>query len=105
MTAWIAQHDRRDPYIHNTSPAKILPAGVKAEAVTPSFFIVSATYSRLLAVYSCVSGFVQNAHSNLSHWLHALSKSQVLSLTGQNLEENLVHELPRNSVIGAQIDE
>ena len=85
------------------SPAS--PAGVKAEAVTPSHFVVSATYSRLLTVYSCVSGFVQNAHGNLSHWLHALSKTLVLSLTSQNLEENLVHELPRNSVNGAQIDE
>lgn len=55
------------------SPAS--PAGVKAEAVTPSHFIVWATYSRLLAVYSCVSGFVQNAHSNLTHWLHALPLS------------------------------
>ena len=85
------------------SPAS--PAGVKAEAVFISSRIVSANYSRLLAVYSCVSGFVQNAHCNLSHWLHALSKSLVLPLTSQNLEENLVHELPRNSVNGAQIDE
>lgn len=55
------------------SPAS--PAGVKAEAVTPSHFIVSATYSRLLAVFLHVSGFVQNAHGNLSHWLHALPQS------------------------------
>ncbi|MGU3575663.1 hypothetical protein ACLBWZ_09020 [Brucellaceae bacterium C25G] len=51
------------------SPAS--SAGIKAEAVTPSHFIVSATYSRLLAVFLRVSGFVQNALGNLTHWLHS----------------------------------
>ncbi|MBB6262137.1 hypothetical protein FHS77_002705 [Paenochrobactrum gallinarii] len=54
------------------SPAQFLPAGVEAEAAFSLLFSVSATYPRLLTVYSCVSGFVQNAHSNLTHWLHSL---------------------------------
>lgn len=77
------------------SPAS--PAGVKAEAVTPSFFIVSATYSRLLTVYSCVSGFVQNAHGNLSHWLHALLTPVSFVPRKVKLSKGVTHERGRFS--------
>ena len=80
------------------------PAG-EAEAALCPRLIVSAINSRPLAVYLCMSVFIQYAQRNLSYWLHALTFSLVSALTSWNLKENLVHELPRNSVIGAQIDE
>lgn len=52
-------------------------AGVKAEAVSSSHFIVSATYSCLLAVFLRVSGFVQNALGNSSDYFQALKSSFV----------------------------
>ncbi|GAA0603419.1 hypothetical protein GCM10008943_18670 [Paenochrobactrum glaciei] len=77
------------------SPAS--PAGVKAEAVTPSHFIVSATYSRLLAVYSCVSGFVQNTHSNLTNWLHSLPLTVSFVPRKVKLSKGVTHERGRFS--------
>ena len=79
-------------------------AGEAETALCPRL-IVSAINSRPLAVYLRMSVFIQYAQSNLCHWLHALTLSLVSSFASWNLEENLVHELPRNSVIGAQIDE
>lgn len=81
-----------------------LPAG-EAETFLCPRLIVSAINPRPLAVYLRMSGFVQYALRNLSHRLHALTLSFVSTLTSWNLEENFVHELPRNSVIGAQIDD
>ena len=92
------------PFISFISPATP-PSGDKAEAVLSPSVIVSAIYSRPLAVYLRMSVFVQYAQRNLSHWLHALTLSLVSTIASWNLKENLVHELPRNSVIGAQIDE
>lgn len=91
------------PSISFISPAT--PPTGEAEAVFLPRLIVSAINSRPLTVYLRMSVFVQNAQRNLSHWLHALTLSLVSAFASWNLEENLVHELPRNSVIGAQIDE
>ncbi len=91
------------PFISFISP--VTPPAGEAEAALCPRLIVSAINSRPLAVYLRMSVFIQYAQRNLSHWLHALTLSLVSALTSWNLEENLVHELPRNSVIGAQIDE
>ena len=47
------------------------PAG-EAETFLCPRLIVSAINSRPLAVYLCMSVFIQYAQRNLSHWLHAL---------------------------------
>lgn len=83
----------------------VTPPTGEAETMLCPRLIVSAINSRLSTVYSRMSASVQYALGNFTHRLHALTLSLVPALASWNLEENLVHELPRNSVIGAQIDE